>query len=76
MDDKTLTLRGSLFAMIHEQIYRHLTVNLCKSTIDTCGEAHKSSVFAAVYIATLGATPASVSQKYMTDSLLLFKDAC
>lgn len=76
MDDKTLTLRGSLFAMILEQIYRHLTVNLCKSITGAWGEANRSKALTDIHRAAVISVPIHLVQKHMTDSLLLFKDAC
>jgi hypothetical protein len=75
MNDKTLTLRGSLFAMIHEQIYRHLTVALYKSITGAWGEANKSKALTDIHRAALISVPIHLVQKHMTDSLLLFKDA-
>jgi len=76
MDDKTLTLRGSVFALLHECIYKQLTVNLYKSITGAWGEANRSKALTDIHRAALISVPIHLVQKHMTDSLLLFKDAC
>jgi hypothetical protein len=70
------SLRGSTFAMLHDSIYRQLTVNLYKSITSSWGEDKRSLVLTATYQPALASVPTRLVQKYMTDSLLLFKDAC
>jgi hypothetical protein len=76
MDDDNLTIRGSVFAMSHECIYRHLTVALYKSITGAWGEANRSKALTDIHRAALISVPTHLVQKHMTDSLLLFKDAC
>jgi hypothetical protein len=76
MDDDNLTIRGSVFAMFHEAIYRQLTVNLYKSITGIWGEANRSKALTDIHRTTLISVPTHLVQKHMTDSLLLFKDAC
>jgi hypothetical protein len=77
MDNDNLTIRGSVFAMLHECIYRQLTVNLYIFITEAWGdEANRSKVLTDIHRTTLISVPTHLVQKYMTDSLLLFKDAC
>jgi hypothetical protein len=70
------SLRGSTFALLHDAIYTQLTVNLYKYITSSWGEDKRSLVLTATYRPTLASVPTRLVQQYMTDSLLLFKDAC